>query len=219
MTPQIVEKQLRDIFNRMIESGLSVKQFYPKKGNFPDGKLSFGDIATASITLKNIAYSTIYRELDVNDGYHIRLPDGGLLIFQYTFNKKSELEKHRLAFFPSPTLPTIEEAPHLYENDELYGDILLDRIVRFPIRFDFDPENHKDILHPKSHMTLGQFDNCRVPILSAVSPSSFLIFVLRNFYHRSYIRHKNRFDKAFGHCPTDHSISSNERRISHMHMV
>ncbi len=55
MTPQIVEKQLRDIFNRMIESGLSVKQFYPKKGNFPDGKLSFGDIATASITLKNIA--------------------------------------------------------------------------------------------------------------------------------------------------------------------
>ncbi|MCW2312213.1 DUF2290 domain-containing protein [Rhodoferax antarcticus] len=219
MTPEIVEGQLKDVFKRMIGSGLSVKQFYPKKNNLPNGRLSFGDLASASIAMKNVAYDTIFTELDQNESYHIRLPDGGLLIFQYTFERTGALCKHRLAFFPSPRLPTIEEAPHLYENDELYGDILLNRIVRFPIRFDFDPDNHRDVLHPISHLTLGQFDNCRVPIVSAVPPNSFLMFVLRNFYYRSYTRHKNRFDKSMPYYRLVATITKDERRISHLHMV
>jgi hypothetical protein len=219
MTPKLVRLQLTEIYTRMITSGLSVEQYHPSYSLHPTGGERIGDLATAAVSMKNIAYETVYLELINQNSFHIKLQDGGLLIFQYTFDHKKNLTKHRLAFFPSPKLPTIEEAPDLYANDEMYGDILLERIVRFPIRFDFDPLNAKDVIHPKSHLTLGQFSNCRFPIVSPVSPYSFLIFILRNFYFQSYIKNKNIFDKKIHPIRPLATISNNERLISHLIML
>lgn len=214
----VVRAQLREIYSRLVGSGLSVKQFHPKEDRGAGGGIRIGDLATTAIALKDIAYGLVYEELDRHDAYHVKLPDGGLLIFQYVFAVDESLVKHRLAFFPSPILPTVEEAPDLYERDELYGDIIMDRLVRFPIRFDFDPGAHKDVVHPQSHLTLGQFDNCRIPVSSPVMPSTFVMFVLRNFYFRSYVRNKNRFDKKMKICKLNRCISDAECRISHLVM-
>lgn len=218
MNANSVASQLREVITRLIETGLSVRQFYPSEKDTPGGGRIIGDLSTGnSAAMKNVDYSRIYAELEQHDSYHVKLPDGGLLTFQYSFNQQDELTKHRLGFFPPSHLPTVDEAPLLYENDELYGDIVLNRIVRFPIRFDFDPANAKELIHPRSHLTIGQFDNCRIPVSHPLTPNSFALFVLRNFYHRSYIRNKNAFDKrpkgesSFALC-----IVPSEQRITHL---
>ncbi|EQD52941.1 hypothetical protein B2A_06383, partial [mine drainage metagenome] len=93
------------------------------------------------------------------EAYDTKLVDGGLLVFQYHFDSAGTLLKHRLAYFPNPELPTADEAPELYAQDELYGDIIAKRLVRFPIRFDYMPTLRSDVVHPASHLTLGQYEN------------------------------------------------------------
>jgi hypothetical protein len=68
-----------------------------------------------------VSYDDVYSELDQNEAYHLKLVDGGLLAFQYSFDAAGKLTEHRLAYFPCPTLPSAEDAPALYEQDELYG--------------------------------------------------------------------------------------------------
>lgn len=215
MTLQGVRQQLQDVYSRLILTNLSVKQFHPKEQMLPRGGVSIGSLPLGSISLRDVSYEQIYTEIESKDGYHIKLPDGGLLIFQYTFDGDGVLTKHRLCYFPSFVLPTVDEAPHLYENDELYGDVILKKLVRFPIRFDYDPGAHKDVVHPKSHLTLGQYENCRIPIDGAVSPNAFVMFLLRNFYSNSYRKRKNTLDKKSHHIPAMSTLTFEERKIAH----
>ncbi len=62
---------------------------------------------------------------------------------------------------------------------------LITTFVPFPVRFDFsdDPERFIEVHHPYSHLTLGQFKNCRIPVCAPVSPFVFGGFILRNFYN------------------------------------
>ena len=214
MTPENVLRQTQELLSRVILSGLSVKQFNLSDRKTSQGVRLIGDLPSTS-ALKNTPYDKIYTDVESKDAYHLKFPDGGLLAFQYKFDSTGTLLKHRLAFFPCSTLPTIEEAPELYLRDELYGDIILDRIVRFPIQIDYDPENYKDLLHPKCHLTLGQFDNCRIPVIGPVMPYPFLLFIVRNFYHKFYIKHKNNFDKKMPYVNIEKTISSLEQTLPH----
>jgi hypothetical protein len=211
-----VRAQLGEVISRAIEAGLSMKQFHPAFVQQGDKQL-LGHLANTSIALRNIKYSAIYAELEGNEQYHIKLPDGGLLVFQYTFDAAlGSLLKHRLCFFPSPRLPTMEEAPELYEDELCYADILLERIVRFPVRFDFDPAQAKDVSHPQCHLTLGQFDNCRIPVSSPVSPYAFMLFVLRNFYGSALRRKSNVLRRRVPRCKAAWTISPREMEVPHL---
>ena len=216
MNAEGVRAQLVEIIARAIEAGLSVRQFAPSIVR--QGKHNLiGHLANTSVALRDIKYSVVYAELDRNDQYHMKLPDGGLLAFQYAFDAESgDLAKHRLTFFPCPTLPTMDEAPELYQDDLLYADILLERIVRFPVRFDFDPANHRDIVHPRCHLTLGQFEHCRIPVSHPVSPNAFLLFILRNFYAGALKRKSNVFARRVTRCHPKLAISTREREIPHL---
>jgi hypothetical protein len=217
MNAKLVIAQLNDVYARTIQTGLSVKQTFPANRSYPGGTSTIGDLTTTAGSLKDIPYAQIYEELETNEAYHIKVPDGGLLIFQYKFSN-SVLIKHRLAYFPSPVLPTFEEAPHLYEQDELFGDIVVNRLVRFPIRFDFDTKHYREVDHPKSHLTLGQFDGCRIPVATPVLPNTFLMFLLRNFYNRFYRRNMNKFNRRMQTMLLSDTITDLERKISHVVM-
>jgi len=218
MVADMIGAEIREVLARLITAGLSVQQYVPSIKEGGAGSVRIGDLPVASAAMKNTPYQTIYESLESNASFHAKLIDGGLLSFQYVVAPKFILG-HRLSYFPSYTLPTVEEAPYLYENDELFAEIMLQRLVRFPIRFDFSPEQHVDVDHPQCHMTLGQFDSCRIPVTGPVGPHAFTLFILRNFYRRSYVRHKNVFDKRIKRVLMDPTITVAERRIAHLVVV
>ena len=88
-------------------------------------------------------------------------------------------------------------------------------IYPFPIRFDFDFYNSIDVEHPKSHLTLGQYKNCRIPVTSAVTPGQFLIFILRNFYSTFYNEHEEKFNTIRKCDDMESSITERETCIPH----
>jgi hypothetical protein len=216
MNPDSVREQIRDLIDRLLIASISVKQFSPAIRTVADGAIQIGGRSGTAIAMRDIPYEDIYRDLDSHDAYHVKLIDGGLLLFQYCFRSDRSLEQHRLAYFPSPVLPTVEEAPALYEQDELYGDITARRLVRFPVRFDYAPDQKVDVLHPASHMTLGQYEGCRIPVAGPLGPSSFGMFIIRNFYFRAYKKFKNNFDRRPLAIGRIESISDTERRVTHV---
>lgn len=216
MTPDSVRRQIADLINRLLRASISVKQFSPAFRTVEGGAIQIGGGRGTAIALRDVPYEDVYRELDSHNAYHVKLVDGGLLLFQYSFRPDGSLARHRLAYFPSPILPTIEESPELYEQDELYGDITAQRLVRFPVRFDYAPEQKLDVLHPASHLTLGQYESCRIPVAGPIGPSSFGLFIIRNFYFRAYMRHKNNFDRRPSPIGRIETISETERRVTHI---
>jgi hypothetical protein len=145
-------------------------------------------------TLKDRAYKDIYDDLNDNRAYNIRMLDGAMLQMTYRF-KRDKIEKHRLAFLPSPYLEDFQNYPEIYENDEIYADIIMKDIVVFPIRFDFDncPGISTPLKHPKSHLTLGNYKNCRIPVTAPLTPHVFVDFILRNFYNTAH----GNYEKCF----------------------
>ena len=206
---------MREVIERLISVNLSVTQFFPSIRVGTDGDAIISRKASSSIALKNIPYEEIYLELERTQAFDIKLIDGGLLILQYHFKQDDTLVQHRLAYFPSPVLPSIDESPALYEQDELYGDVIARQLVRFPIRFDYAPSQAQDLVHPVSHLTLGQYENCRIPVAGPLSPATFSLFIIRNFYSRAYKKNKNVFDKKHLSIPQMTTITDAERKISH----
>ena len=134
---------------------------------------------------RNIAYAQLHSELVEARAYDLRFLDGAIVQMQYEFSEKSGgLLRSRAAFLPAPDLTAFQEQPDLYLLDEVYGDVIDLRVVAVPLRFDFDsrPTVAKDLHHPQSHLTLGQYPHCRVALTSAITPYYFMELILRSFY-------------------------------------
>lgn len=214
MKPQQVRAQIEDLILRLINSGLSVKQFSPSERIEGSEKI-IGRTQSSSIALKNIDYADVYEELERTESYDAKLVDGGLILLQYRFNLQNDLLQHRLAYFPCPILPSVDDVPELYEADQLYGDIIERRLVRFPIRFDFSPAQKIDVVHPSSHLTLGQYENCRIPVSGPLGPHVFGNFIIRNFYCRAYTKYKNNFERKPPILTPVKTITVAEQKVCH----
>lgn len=175
-------KSIQKLTSQLIKCSLSVEQCFPSLDN---GYVFIANTSDISIALRNVPYDELYSELDHKKCFNIKLIDGGLLQMQYTFDNEN-LRKHRLAYFPNPGLCPYEMFADAYEQDLIYGDILSPRRVVTPLRFDYDPRNFDPINHPRSHLTIGQFQNCRIPVSHPVHPGKFVDFVLRCFYGSIY---------------------------------
>ena len=184
-----VYKQILKLTSDIIEAGLCDDQNYPSKKGDKRGESSIG-INTSqdnSICLKNISYSEMYNELYKTKNYNLKMIDGALISLLYRF-QDNQVVTHRLSFFPAPNLEHFQNEPELYMEDELYLEIYDKRTVIVPLRFDFDSsESFIPVEHPKSHLTLGQYKNCRIPVSSALSPYQFISFIIRNFYYTQFI--------------------------------
>ncbi len=133
----------------------------------------------------------------------------------YAFDRNA-LAKHRLAFLTCPYLMRFDEDPARYFNDERYTDILSREVDPISIRFDYDHSDsrHKDVLHPKSHLTIGSYEHCRVPVSSPLTPLGFVGFVLRNFYRTATDDFASGLPRARAVFPT--SITAKEEAVIHV---
>ena len=75
---------------------------------------------------------------------------------------------------------------------------MANNIVHVPLRFDYDASEdlHQIINHPKTHLTLGQYRNCRVPVSAPLPPIQFMGYLLRNFYHTAYRNYASTLPSA-----------------------
>lgn len=213
MTPVATVQEIQQLITSLIEAGLADQQRYPAThtvGDYVDVGIS--GAPSLSVSLKTRPYNEIYDALEKTGAYHVRMIDGALLQMLYRF-RGPNIVSQRLCLFPAPNLEAYDLAPELYENDELYADIVGRHLVHVPIRFDFDDELHEDILHPKAHLTLGQYEKCRIPVSAPLTPSRFIVFILRNFYSTAfYATELCKIDCVSKYTDT---ITVNERGISY----
>jgi hypothetical protein len=216
MTPQAVVTDIRAIIAHAIEAGLSDQQRYPalKQVGRNDYDIHIQNSPDLSWSLKDKPYEEIYEELNRGGAFNLRMLDGALVQMLYTF-RGNEIATHRLAMFPSPHLDIYEDAQQDYDADVLYAEIVGRNLVRFPVRFDFyaDDGRHIDVAHPKSHLTLGQYKSCRIPVTGPLTPTKFMSFIIRSFYNPAINRFK--FGEAASRARFPETITDNEREVGY----
>ncbi|KIE41875.1 DUF2290 domain-containing protein [Geobacter anodireducens] len=216
LTPRSIKEDIDGLISDLIGKGIcDDSNFSAIRTSGSKTDITFSGSEHVSIALGDIEYSEIYYELSDKRSYNMKLVDGALLQLMYRI-EGGQLLQHRLAFYPSPNLLPFQDDPDAYIRDEMFIEIVQRRIVPFPLRFDFDAREgvYVDVVHPKSHLTLGDVKGCRIPITAPVTPRWFVEFVLRNFYQTETYdfvsglpRHRIHFEE---------SITDGERELMHM---
>ena len=217
-TPNRIESQINNLVGRLVEIGLSDDQCYAFQRSTSDNlvEITFENSGIVSLAMKeDKSYDEIYQGFVQGRAYNLKMLDGALIQMMYTF-ESSTLQSHRLAFFPAPHLEEFQNNPEIYLEDEIYADVVAKNIVSFPVRFDYDAREsvHQELSHPKSHLTLGQYENCRIPVTAPLTPWRFLDFILRNFYNTAFERYSEKLQPdSDSFAP---SISSAEMQVVHV---
>lgn len=207
-------KEIISLTRKLIECGLAINHNHPIERN---AIVSWSKQKDLSIVLKNIDYREIYHEINNSKNYNLKMLDGALIQMLYKFSRRSLIE-HTLAFYPSPDLEryqdNIKDYEEYYYGEGIYADIIPKHIVSFPLRFDFSITNHINIDHPKSHLHLGLYSDCRIPVTSPITPNLFIKFIVRNFYTNVF---KKKFkDYSFSTIKMEKTISEDETKFVHI---
>lgn len=183
MTPRTAFKQIQRLTAHLVETGLADDQQFPVWRETDVVEITFGNAGYISVALGGTPYAEVYSDFVRHRVFNAKLLDGALVQMMYLF-ADGALRQHRLAFFPSPHLERFERDPESYEADRMYADIVARSVLPLPIRFDYDSrdERHVDLAHPKSHLTLGEYTHCRIPVTAPLTPHRFVDFILRSFY-------------------------------------
>ena len=178
-------------------------------------EVTFEGANHVSIALRDRDYNNIYQHMLETRAYNVKMLDGALIQMMYEYSS-GILQSHRLAYFPSPYLEEFQNNPDIYLTEELFADIVARNVVPFPLRFDYASQEQEDqaLGHPKAHLTLGQYINCRIPVTAPMTPVRFTDFILRNFYHTAFSQHAEglpTFSGSFGD-----TILPSERKLVHV---
>lgn len=202
-TPRAIRTQVERLTADLIELSLCNDQNFPSMSRVAGGRIeiSFGTKCDISVSLKNLPYSEVYCELNRNRAYNFRMLDGALVQLMYRF-RADEIEAHRLVFLPSPYLEEFQNNPEVYLEDDVYAEVIRRSIVPFPLRFEFDKSDEvfQELDHPRSHLTLGHYQDCRIPVSAPLTPYHFVSFVLRSFYNTAFLKAGDKIlphDEAF----------------------
>ncbi len=216
-SPNDIKDQINRLIACLVETGLSNDENFAFLRQRISGfvEITFSGAEQAPVAMKDRAYDQVHRHLLEAGAYNMRMLDGALIQMIYEFSS-GVLRRHRLAFFPAPQLEEFQNNPEVYLDDEVYADVIAKSIVPFPVRFDYDIRaiHDRKLDHPKSHLTLGQYRNCRIPVTSPMTPFWFLDFVLRNFYHTAFGRYADSLPSEDRSFPE--SIRPAERSIVHL---
>lgn len=209
-------REINKRIRQLVQSGLADDQLLAfSRAVGQRVQISFPNAQHLSATLKNIDYRDMYQLLLRERVYNLRMCDGALIQMTYEFTGR-KLLRHRLAFLPAPHLDEFQNAPETYLDDELHGDIVARNVVPFPLRYDYDAREGrpKPVEHPLSHLTLGQYAGCRIPVSAPLTPHWFVDFVVRNFYHTATRRYAEEMSTKGG--VFEESIRPEERRVVHV---
>lgn len=217
MNPEQTCDAINKVTRKLMESGLADAQNFSRvehKGSHIN--VIYKDYYDVSQALRDTSYKEMYDHLDVNRQYSIKLLDGGLIHFKYKFQGNGQLLKHTLAYFPAPNFEPYQNEPELYiDEGNFYVEVISKNILPVPMRFDFAPDEAEEMVHPASHMTLGQYKNCRIPLAGPLCPVSFMNFILRSFYNTAFLS----IDISQAQYIHNRTIFPTEERLLHFNVL
>lgn len=183
--PNQIRQQIQTLADELIASGLCLEANPPvlRTGRRGIEQIGFAQDARSGRAMrKYMDYEKTYQTLAASGIFNMALRDGALIQMQYEFLNR-RITRHRLAFNPSPYAPReFPKADSAFRSSFDFTAIPDKSGTPIPFRFDFDEPNAIDLEHPKSHLTLGQSEFCRIPVSAPLMPVQFMDFVLRNFY-------------------------------------
>jgi len=217
VSPSRVAGGINRAVRHLVQHGLADDQntAFQRSGIGGRQEVVFQGVGSLSLALKKREYSEAYARLLAARAYNARMADGALVQMAYEFRGR-RLLKHRLAYLPSVRSDPFQRSPEVYMADEAFGDVAAAPAVSIPLRFDFhaSDERHRVVEHPKCHLTLGDWPECRIPVSAPVPPVVFVDFLLRSFYDTPSMRWSEdlpREDMRF-----EPSIHDRERRVLHV---
>lgn len=218
--PNRIKAEILLLTTKLVKEGIASDQNYPCQINIKGGGcvISWNSQQSISPSLKNVDYRDVYKRIFEERNYNIRLLDGSLIQILYTFDRTHNLMAHRLSYFPCPDIDEFMEESSIGGDegiDDGYQDFTQGTSLILPLRFDFGINNHVDVKHPKSHIHLGNYQNCRIPLSAPVSPNMFLDFILRNFYSKIYYSTFTGSDFEFVSV-LPKTITKSESRVVHL---
>lgn len=177
-------KQIAHINQSFLQTTFHVDSNAPSSRKGVTDTIVWDGFDDISNVLKDSSYIKIYDDCVQKRAFNFKLIDGGLIQLMYRC-KGNDILMHRLAFYPNP------HTERYLDNLEEFEDV---HFGKTPIRFDFDRDKKKYVehYHSYSHLTLGDYKDCRIPVSQPVSPFQFISFILKNFYRK-------KFKKDFGH--------------------
>lgn len=183
MSSRITMEHINILISYLLRSGLTIDQQYAFQRSTRFTEITFPNAGDVTYALRNVSYADVYERFNQNRVFNLKLIDGALIQLTYLFDG-SALLKHRLAFLPAPQGPFDPSEQLAVAGDFLRAEINGRRIVPVPMRFDFnvDDVKHHPIDHPKSHLTLGEYVYCRIPVSAPMTPHGFMKFILKHFY-------------------------------------
>ena len=215
-TPNQIVDHINELITYLVKISLADDQCFAFQRSERDiVQVTFAGAEHVSFALRDRSYKDIYQHLRQDRAYNVKMLDGALIQMMYAF-ANGTLQRHRLAFFPAPHLEEFQNNPDIYQDDEIYADVIAKNIVPFPVRFDYDARDshYQELVHPKSHLTLGQYEHCRIPVTAPMMPSRFVDFILRNFYHTASERYADGLPAPSGSFAE--SILPAERDVVHI---
>ena len=215
-------KQIKNITRFLVNKNLLI--------TYNESKITSNEItlkSDISKILKDEEYFKIYNTCVKEKIFNFLLLDMAIIQLMYKFSiRGKDIIEHRLCYFPNPNVEQFSES---LEYEQIYfnsRNIAIEYIEKnaiiFPMRFDFNiNENvYEEINHPKSHLTLGNYKNCRIPVSSWISPKMFIEFILRNFYNKKFLEIESDWNKIKNFSFNRVNLLSNdEKKILHLNYV
>ena len=140
-------------------------------------------------------YFTCYKVARDNQDYTLLLKDFSFFQFGYTPNAQNQVKELRYSYYETPS--TVESYEEFLDNmgftiDEA-GNYFFEEYQQFvsesqlknhvtSIRYDFNIEQGKELVHPVSHLHIGQENDVRIPMSFIMTPQTFVAFVIRHCY-------------------------------------
>lgn len=146
-----------------------------------------GRNAEANITFDlDLGINPIIGALLKNEQFSMLFYDNSILQVEYTIESNT-IVKQRMQFIKKANkVMTIKEIQDLEsEYTGVEGSNWFEEVSGIPVflRVDYDPKNHIDLFHAKSHFVISNLKECRIPMKCNLSLSKFVELIVHQIYN------------------------------------
>ena len=166
-------------------------------------------------------YEKSYIQMARINDFSFIMFDGAIIQCYFKFKDKN-LVRQNMSFYQSPFRKPFDLYPESYftgSDDHARFLLMSDLGSVIHFRFDYDPVNFKEYFHPRTHLHLGMFENCRIPVLRPLCVLSFFDFIIKNFYSELYAAfnaHLKKFKGLFKERCYPETITPLEKNTLHI---